>query len=241
MENSEEKVTQFEQITSEEEERRRRKQERQERQKLIINIIKIVLLVVIILFFLSFLYEGVTLEKVEISPTGRTDFEEIAKEVKPPIEDISVLFPDSITGYVTKARHLIKYSNGLQAEAIYEPEDMSLQLKMPMTVYCLLTYYGSDARIQKDLMEIWKGYPVEQKKINIQGETAYTGYIEDKTKYFIGFRIKGYSLKIYSMFTQSNPDEKRNYLKNHATNVAEEVVKRIREGVIVEEETGEEQ
>jgi hypothetical protein len=150
------------------------------------------------------------------------------------------LFPASLTGYVTKSRQMVPGSSE-SAEALYEPEDMNLQLARPTTVYGLITQFASPADAESHIQKELEKFPTDRATVMIFDAVGVSGYSADRNQYAIFIAQGNLAVMVKALFTQSDPVDKGTILKDHGTHIAEEVVKRIREvksGVV--EDTGEE-
>lgn len=211
-----------EKVTEEEEKRLKREKKREQTIKILIALMFLAFIFLIV----SFIYEGALLTREATYPDQENVFGKAERFRKPPVKRLYTLFPSHIAAYATKARHNLSYSQGLQAEAIYEPEDMNLQLATPMTVYCLLTVWESDGKAIADIEKTSREYFVNSQKKTIgKNQTVVTvGYNQEKSRYFVGYQKGKISLKIFSIYTQAVPVEKKNELKYHGEKVALEVI-----------------
>lgn len=216
-----------------EERRRYREQKREQAWRILI----VLTLISLALFLISLTYEGALFSRQARYPGDVSSVKRVAKVRKPPVARLYTLFPPDITAYATKARHNTPYSDGLQAEAIYESEDMALQLATPMTVYCLLTAWESDDEAMKDIEKTSREYHLESGSKTV-GQTPVlvtVGYNQERGRYFVGYQKGSLSLKISAVYTMVVPAAKNDDLKRHGERVAQEVINHLSLGLVSEE------
>lgn len=155
----------------------------------------------LLLFLVSFVYEnGRLTAEAGTRPGGGPGAAEAPSTIKPPVEALYTLFPANISGFATKAAHNTPYGQGLQAEAIYQPEDMEIQLAAPLTVYCLLTAWGSEEDARRDIERVAKDFPVDAGTtvMGAGADIVTTGLNTETGRYFVGHQRGSLSLVIYA-------------------------------------------
>lgn len=204
------------------------KEARQERFLLSLKAITAVLLV---LFFVSFLLEAWGMYQVARAISQREKSEQAAQRRAPRIKtsNLKRYFPVRITGYHTKGRRDIIGQEKSKAEAVYEPEDMNLQLKSPIVTYCQVVYFNNLSEAEKFLQEKLKEFPKDQKAIVFENTYASTGYTMKEDAYFLGTIYKGLVFWFKTSYVELVPHEagRLETLKFHNEKIASEVIKFI--------------
>ena len=205
---------------------RQREFEREQRRQRVLLAMSALAVLAILLFLASFSYEDSRLAADPGRPVWDIDPRERARAVDLPVEALYTLLPPTIRGFATKANHNVPHAHGIQAEALYDPDDMQLQLASPMTVYCLLTAWESEGRAAADIERIAEDFPLEA-ATTILGERASvvnTGYDTERGRYFIGYHTGSLSLVVYSTYTMKVPEQKTEDLKVHGESAAAQVI-----------------
>ncbi|MBS3956088.1 MAG: hypothetical protein KGZ40_00935 [Clostridiales bacterium] len=153
--------------------------------------------------------------------------------VEPPEEPLFTLLPVSLTGYATRAYQDTPYGGGLQAEAVYEPEDMHLQLASPLNVYALLTLWDSEENARLHVERTAAGFPLEA-VVTVVGESAalaYMGYDSNRARYFVGHQKGTLSLITYATYSRGGvPVDHRDQLRVHGQALSTKVIDHLHQG-----------
>lgn len=184
-----------------------------------------------ILFIVSFLLEtwGTYLHSASASRAAsrQTGTEKKVPAVK--VRNLKKYFPLRIIGYHTKGIKDIIGQEYPKAEAVYEPEDMNLQLRSPIVIYCQVVHFDDLAEAERFLQEKWREYPKNQQAIVFENTYASTGFKEDDSAYFLGTIYKSKVFWFKTSYVELVPYEpdRLETLKYHNEKVAAEVLKFI--------------
>lgn len=196
-----------------------------------IHYLRIAFYICAILFIVSFLLEtwGTYVHSLSAArgTSGQTRTERRAPAQS--VRNLKKYFPQRIVGYHTKGIKDIVGQDYPKAEAVYEPEDMNLQLRSPIVIYCQVVHFDDLAEAERFLQEKWREYPKNQQAIVFENTYASTGFAEDESAYFLGtiYRSKVFWFKTsYVELVPYEPDRLET-LKHHNEKVASEVLKFI--------------
>lgn len=206
-------------------ERRREYECEQRRQRTLLAMTALAVLA-ILLFLASFSYEDSRLARDPGRPVYDIDPREAARAIDLPVESLYTLLPPTIHGFATKANHNVPYAHGIQAEALYDPDNMEIQLASPMNVYCLLTAWESEGQAAQDIERLTADFTLEA-ATTVLGERASvvnTGWDADRGRYFVGYHTQTLSLVVYSTYTMKIPEQKNDDLKVYGDIAAAETI-----------------
>ncbi len=219
--------------------------EREEKRAKIIDYLRIATLLIFILFIVSLFLETWLIKRYISTYASKGGSVETGTSQKPKIKAPSRLFtyfPPTIIGYHTKGRRDLTGQDYPKAEAIYEPEDMNLQLRSPIVLYGQAVFTGDVAASEELIQEKLKEFPKERENITVAGKLATSGLREDDSAYFIGTVFKGMAVWFKCEYVELVPEEadRTEVLKTHLKKVSEEILKymeRVETGGAEEEPT----
>lgn len=150
------------------------------------------------------------------------------RKIKPP-SNLKRYFPERITGYHLKGKKDLPEEDIPKAEAVYEPEDMNLQLRSPIVIYCQVVYFKDLRGAEQFLQEKLRDYPKNQQAIFMVNTYANTGFANDDSAYFLGTIYNGLVFWFKTSYVEIIPHEpnRLDILKFHNEKVASEVLKMV--------------
>jgi hypothetical protein len=204
----------------------------EKRRDRILYSLKIALWVVIALFLVSLLFES-WLNSYQRPSSGSGNIRAVTRnETRPkPLKKAGLYkyFPPNLVGYHLKGRKDLEAQEFPKAEAVYEPEDMNLQLMAPITIYGQIIYVGEQSKAEEMIQDRLSEYPSDQKNIVLFNTYAVSGFKSDDKAYFTAFIYKGMVVWFRSEYIEIVPniEDRKKILENHCKKVAEETIKYI--------------
>lgn len=220
-----------EELTSYAQEAENKQQDESVNREKIVEYLKIALLICTILFFISFFLEiwGSYRISSELAKGSAVAGKEQRTEPQIKATNLKKYFPLRIIGYHTKGIKNIFGQDRPKAEAVYEPEDMNLQLRSPIVIYCQVVHFDNLSDSELFIQEKLKDFPKDQQAIVLENYYFNSGYSKDDRSYFLATIHKGLVLWFKTSYVEIIPyDENRlEILKYHNEKVAKEVIKFI--------------
>jgi hypothetical protein len=187
----------------------------------------------IVLFVISLLLEfwssyviaeSIASKEERIARTSK----DIQRKIKPP-SNLKRYFPNNIPGYHLKGRKDIPEDKILKAEAVYEPEDMDLQLRSPIVIYCQVAYFKDLREAEIFIQEKLKNFPKNQQAVLLGNTYANTGCTKDESAYFLGTINNGLVFWFKTSYVEIVPKEpnRLSILKYHNEKIATEILKAV--------------
>lgn len=204
----------------------------EERREKILYSLKIAVWVVIALFIVSLFFESWLNSALKLT-NGSGSYKGVTQITKRPEAlkktGLYKYFPSNLVGYHLKGRKDLEAQEFPKAEAVYEPEDMNLQLMAPITIYGQIIYVGEQSKAEEIIQEKLSEYPSDQKNTVLFNTYAVSGFKSNDKAYFIAFIYKGMVVWFKSEYIELIPniEERKNILEEHCKKVAEETVKYI--------------
>lgn len=207
------------------------KQREEDRDKIVFYL-RIAFYACLILFLLSFLFElwssyQISNALTRSQPSGKGAFSERISKAN--AKNLKKYFPLRIIGYHTKGIKDILGQEVPKAEAVYEPEDMNLQLRSPIVIYCQVVFFDDLEEAERFLQDKLREYPKNQQALILENTYANSGYASDDSAYFVGTIYKSMVFWFKTSYVELIPHEpdRLETLKYHNEKVASEVIKFI--------------
>lgn len=144
-------------------------------------------------------------------------------ELKPPIHPLRML-PSEVGEFTTVARHMMPGAEKYAAEAIYKPVSEDLSPAAPLNAYVRITYNSSKKfALDKIGQALKERYPQDRKTIEVNVQSAYSGYDANYGSYYLGWVWNQYSIEVDTAYTTDIPAEKGTVLADVAQQVARAV------------------
>ncbi|MCX7832071.1 MAG: hypothetical protein N2440_04150 [Actinobacteria bacterium] len=197
----------------------------------ILEYLRIALLICTLLFVVSLFLEiwGSYRISNELARASAVTRRTQRTEPKIKTSNLKRYFPLRIIGYHTKGIKDIIGQDRPKAEAVYEPEDMNLQLRSPIVIYCQVVYFSNLSDAELFIQEKLKDFPKDQQAIVLENYYFNSGYSKDEGAYFLATIHKGLVFWFKTSYIEIIPNEENRLrlLKNHNEKVASEVIKFI--------------
>jgi|GEM_PF-3734795 len=205
----------------------------EERREKILYYLRLTFYACLVLFFVSLLFEFWSGYIIAESMAGKEEKaarinNDTSAKIKPP-SNLKRYFPKNIPGYHLKGRKDLPDSETSKAEAVYEPEDMNLQLRSPIVIYCQVAYFKDLREAELFLQEKLKNFPKNQQAVLLGNTYASTGYANDDSSYFLGTIYNGLVFWFKTSYVELVPNEpdRLEILKYHNEKIAAEVLKAV--------------
>jgi hypothetical protein len=140
------------------------------------------------------------------------------------------LLPDRLIGYETIARQDVPGSEETVAEAVYATLSMDLEIQRPITVYVRAEVYGNPGTTESRLAEVMAAYPTNPGTLPFGPVVAQTGYTPDEGSFMTAWTTGQSLVMVKSMFRDTIPAQRRDFLERQAKPVAQAVEEYQRTG-----------